>query len=114
MPRIITTLALIAGLLLIGCAVIAEISTSRANASVAQTARVHYCGGQFILREPLGYGANDFYVTNVSCTAARHEVDRWFRRRQPRHVDGWTFTRGYTIRASHGKQRLRCYLFGTD
>ena len=80
----------------------------------ASAQAAHYCGPRFILTEPLGYGASDFYVTNVSCKTVRHEVDRWFRARQPRHIDGWTFSRGYTIRASRRKQRLRCYLFGTD
>ena len=74
----------------------------------------HYCGARFILHERGGWGASDFYVANVSCSHARHEVDRWFHHRQPRHIDGWTFSGGYTIHGKHGKQRVRCYLFGVD
>lgn len=86
-------------------------------AALAVPASAHasvYCGSRFALNEPLGDGASDFYVTDISCQGARRVVDHWFRARFPHHVDGWTFTGGYTVRANRRREHIRFNLFGTD
>ena len=55
----------------VGLSAVLATGTAAAVAPGSAQAAARYCGPRFILQEPLGVGASDFYVTNVSCNSAR-------------------------------------------
>ena len=84
------------------------------SSATAQAYPIRYCGPGYTVRGPLGTGLSDFYTRGAGCHGARSLMRRWIAAGYPSRMEGWKFSKGYTVRAKKGRRGVRCSAFGSD